>query len=118
MIPRGDQQVQRPLGAAIRDIRSEGLLTAGQRAEVWHRPVQTDQSKQALDLTGRLPQSRAEQHLHRQASLNGGITVGLLSATPAPRRGIPDHLGVEPNRQRVTALERFIIGWPVLGLVG
>jgi hypothetical protein len=55
---------------------------------------------------------------HRKARLNGGIAVGLLTATPACRRGIPAHLGVEPDRLRAPALERFTVGWPVLGPVG
>jgi len=39
---------------------------------------------------------------------------------PACRHGIPvsAHLGVEPDRQRTPALEHFIVGWPVPGLVG
>ena len=81
-------------------------------------PVQTDQVQQALDEAGRLTQRHAEQHLHRQAGLDRGIAVVGLSATFAGWRGLPDHLGVEPDRQRTTALQRFIIGGPVPGLVG
>ena len=55
---------------------------------------------------------------HREARLDSGIAVGLLAATPACRRGIPAHLGVKPDRQRAPALECFIVGWPVPGLVG
>ena len=113
-----DQQMQRPLGAPIEDVDGQGLLAAGQCAEVGHSPIETDQLQQALDEPGRLPQCHPEQHLHRQARLDGGITVSLLSATPACRRGVPAHLWVEPDRQRASALERFIIGWPVFGLVG
>src|SRR5690606_22362645 len=50
--------------------------------------------------------------------MDGGIAVGLLAATPTCRRGIPAHLGIEPDRQRAAALERFIVGWPVPGPVG
>ncbi len=32
-------------------------------------------------------------------------------------RGLTGHGGVKPDRQRTTALERFVIGQPVLGLV-
>ena len=59
-----DQQVQRPLRAAIRDVHGQGLLAAGQRAEVGHCPVQADQLQQALDKPGRLPKRHAEQDLH------------------------------------------------------
>src|SRR5690606_6356958 len=71
----------------------------------------------AFDEPGRLPECHAEQHLHCQASLNGSIAVCLLATTLACRRGIPGHLGVKPDRQRAPALERFIVGWPVPGLV-
>ena len=77
-----------------------------------------NQPQQAIDEPGRLPERHAEQNLHRQAGLNSSVTVGLLTATPACRHGIPVHLGVEPDRQRAAALERFVIGWPVPGRVG
>lgn len=113
-----DQQVQRALGAPIRDVDGEGLLAARQRAEVGHCPVKADQPQQAFDEAGRLPQRHAEQHLHREAGLDGGIAVGLLSATSTRRRRLPDHLGVKPDRQRASTLERLIVGRPVPGLVG
>jgi hypothetical protein len=31
-----------------------------------------------------------------------------MAATPACRRGIPVHPGGKPDRQRATALERFV----------
>ena len=38
--------------------------------------------------------------------------------TLAGGHGHPDHGGIKPDRQRSTALERFVIGQPVPGLVG
>ena len=98
-----DQQVQRPFGPAVGNIHGQGLLAAGQRAEVGHRPVEADQPQQALDEAGLLPKRHAKQDLHRKARLNGGIAVGMLAATPACRHGIPAHLGIEPDRQRLSA---------------
>ena len=66
---------------------------------------------------GSICRSAMPNSFHREARLDSGIAVGLLAATPACRRGIPAHLGVKPDRQRAPALERFIIGWPVPGLV-
>lgn len=77
-----------------------------------------DQSKQAFDEASRLPECHAEQHLHGQTGLDGGVTVVGLSATFAGRRGLPDHGGIKPDRQRAAAPERFVIGRPVPGLVG
>ena len=113
-----DEQVQRATRPTVGDVDGQGLLTAGQRAEVGYRPVEANQPQQALDEPGRLPERHAEQNLHRKARLDGGIAVGLLSATPACRHGIPAHLGVEPDCQRAPALERLVIGWPVPGPVG
>ncbi len=44
-----DQRVQRPRGAPIQDVHDQGLLTAGKRAEVRHRPVQANQLQQAFN---------------------------------------------------------------------
>ena len=73
-----DEQVNRPLGAAIWDGHVLGLLPPGQGAEVEHRPVETDQPQQALDEPGRLSQGHAEQDLHRKTGLGRGVAVTLL----------------------------------------
>ncbi len=56
--------------------------------------------------------------LHRQAGLDRGVAERLLPATLAGRRGLQGHRGIEPDRQRAAALERFVIGWPVPRLAG
>lgn len=113
-----DQQVQRTVRSAIGDIHIQGLLASRQRAEVWHRPVEADQPQQALDEAGRLAQHHAEEDLHREAGLDGCVAVVGLPPAFASRRGLPLHGGVEPDRQRASALERLVIGGPVPGLVG
>lgn len=113
-----DQQVQRAVRTAIGDVHLQGLLAPRQRAEVGHIPVQADQTQQALDQPCRLPQRHAEQHLHRQTGLDGGVAVVGLPPTLAGRRCLPSHRRIEPDRQRATALQRFVIGGPVPGLVG
>ena len=67
---------------------------------------------------GSICRSAMPNSFHREARLDSGIAVGLLAATPACRRSVPAHLGVEPDRQRTTALQRIVIGWPVPGPVG
>ena len=42
----------------------------------------------------------------------------LAGQSYADGRGVPGHGGIKPDRQRAAALERFVIGWPVAGLVG
>ena len=44
-----DHQVQRALGATVGDVNGQGFLTARQRAEVGHRPVEANQAQQAFD---------------------------------------------------------------------
>jgi len=93
-----DQEVQGTLRATIGDVHNEGLLAARQSAEIRHRPVQPDQTQQTFDETRRLPERHPEEHFHRQARLDSGITVGRLSPALAGGRGIPTHLGIEPDR--------------------
>ena len=98
-----DQQVQRTLGAAIRDIDSQCLLAARHGAEVGRRPVEANQSQQAFDEAGCLPQRHPEQYLHRETRLNSGVAIALLVATPACRHGIPAYLGVGPTSRDISA---------------
>ena len=113
-----DQEVQWAWRAAIRDVDLQGLLAPRQRAEVGHGPVQAGQAQQALNEACCLSERHAEQHLHRQAGLDGCFTVVRLSAAFAGWTGLPRHLGIEPDRQRATALQSFVISGPVPGLVG
>lgn len=59
-----DQQVQRAFRSTIGDVHLQTLLASRQRAEVRHRPIQTDQLQQALDEASRLAECHAEQHFH------------------------------------------------------
>jgi hypothetical protein len=76
------------------------------------------QLQQALHETRGLAQRHAEQHLHGETGLNGGIATGLPAAALAGRRSVLLHLGVEPDRQRASACECLVRGWPVRRLVG
>lgn len=89
-----------------------------QCAEVRRRPVQTDQPEEAFDKPRRLPLRHAEQHFHRKAGQDGSIAVVRLATTFASGSGLPGEGGIEPDRQRTTAIERVFIGRPVPGLVG
>jgi len=51
------------------------------------------------DEPGRLTERHAEEPLHRQASLDPGITMLRLPPSLAVRRRHPDHVRVEPDRQ-------------------
>ena len=56
--------------------------------------------------------------LHPCSSFVFLTTVVGLAAALACRRSLPDHGGIKPDRQRAAALERFVVGGPVPGLVG
>ena len=71
-----------------------------------------------LEKPSRLPERHAEKNLHRQASLDRRIAVVGLSTAFAGRHSLPCHGGIKLDRKRATALERFVIGWPIPGLVG
>ena len=112
-----DQQMQRAVGTAVGDVYLQGLLAARQLAEVGHLPIKTDQTQQALDEPGRLAQRHPEQHFHRQAGLDGGVTVVRLAPELSSRRSVLGHRRIKPDRRRAAALERLAVGWPVAGLV-
>ena len=101
-----------------RDVDFQGLLPTRQRAKVGHGPVQVDEVEQAFDEPGGLSECHPEQHLHRQASLDGCVTVIRLTTALAGRCCSPGHVGIEPDRQRTAALERCVVVRPVSGLVG
>ena len=61
--------------------------------------VNPRQAQEAFHEARRLAQRDPEQYFHGQACLNGGITVGRLSAALDGGRSIPVHLGIEPDRQ-------------------
>ena len=100
---RLDQQVQWPLRSATGDVDLQGLLAAALRAEIRHGPVKADQPQQARDKPRRLPESQAEQHLHRQAGLDRGITAAGLSAAFTGWRSLADHGGIKPALRRLSA---------------
>ena len=112
-----DQQVQRPLRAAVGDGHGQGLLPPAQRAEVRHSPVEANQAQQAFHEPGCLPESHAEEELHRQARLNCGIAILRLPSPLAGRWWHPGHVRIEPDGQGTTLLQRLVVGRPVLGLV-
>lgn len=112
-----DQEVQRTRAAAIGDSYVQRPLATAQGAEVRHGPVHPDQPKKALHKACRLSQRHAEQHLHGQAGLDRGIAETRLPPTFSGWRRLPHHVGIEPDRQRSSLLQRCVIGRPVRGLV-
>ena len=56
------QQVQRAIGAPIRDLDNQGLLPPAQSRVIRHRPVKVRHLEQAGHHPGRLPQRQLEQN--------------------------------------------------------
>jgi hypothetical protein len=67
------QQVQGPIGAAIRDLDGQRFLPPAQRRAIRHSPVQVGQLQQASHHSRRLPEWQIEQNLDRQTELDRGI---------------------------------------------
>ena len=72
------EQVQGAIGAAIRDLDSEGLLPSAKGGVVGHRPVQVSHLQQAGHRSSRLPEWQLEQDPDGEAELD-----------PPPRRKQP-----------------------------
>jgi len=108
-----DQQIQRAIRAAIRDLDGQGLLPAAQRGKVRHGPVQAGQSQQAGPHPGGLAQRQLEQDLDRQAELDGRIGKDRRPSGPTVTRRAPSHVLVEPDQQRPPLAQRCVVAGPV-----
>lgn len=94
-----DQEVQRTSSIAIWQAYVQRSLTTAKGAEVWHRPIQSDELQQALHKTCSLSQRQSEQHFQSETRLDRSVAEILVLTTPAARRWHPNHLGIKPNRQ-------------------
>ena len=96
------EQVQRPARAPAGQLDGQRLLSPTQRRVVRYWPVQACEPKQARHEARRLPKRQAEQDLHRQARLNGGIAIDRLRAALARRCRMPGCRRIEPDGQKPT----------------
>ena len=94
-----DEQVQGAGARAVGNLDAQALLAPAERAEVRHGPVQLGQLQEARHQSRRLPQSKAEQRLQRQASLNCSVREGRRTTAAASRHRQPLHLRVKPDQQ-------------------
>jgi len=94
-----DQEVQRTSSTAIWQAYVQRSLTAAKGAEVWYRPIQSDELQQALHKACGLSQWQPEQHFQSETGLDRSVTKVLLSTTLAARWWYPNHLRIKPNRQ-------------------
>ena len=104
-----NQKVQRAGAATIRQVHVQRPLAAAQRAEIGNCPVQPDHLQQAFHKASGLSERQVKQHLDRQAGLDRSIAKAVSSAALAARWRNPDHIRVEPNRQRPSPSQRLII---------
>lgn len=95
-----------------------GLRGKSRRSGRWSGPRGSSSEAYAGPSSNAFRPRHAEPYFHRQAGLDGGVTAGGLPTPLAGRLGLPRHLGIGPDRQRVPALQRFVIGPPVRDLVG
>jgi len=94
-----DEEVQRTLGAVIRQAHVQRFLTTAQGAEVRGHPIQPSQPQKTLNKPSRLPKRHPKQHFHRQTDLDCGITETLLSAAMAAWARRPCHRRIKPDRK-------------------
>ena len=82
-----------------------------------HGPIQSDQPQQTVNEPSRLPLWHTEKDVHGQNGLDPGIAELGLATAPDGRRRCPNHLGIKPDRQQLTLLQRVIVRRPIRGLV-
>ena len=98
---RGRTALRRwPSGFALALRQSTGFV------ESMPRLIDLGWTVPTFSTLGPCQKTHAEPHLHRQAGLDRCIAVVGLSAASAGRRGLPDHGGIKPDRQRAAARER------------
>lgn len=103
-----DQVVKRTMRLPAQQVDGKALLATARGAEIRHIPVQADQPKQALDEPRGPPQGHAEQQLHRQACLDGGVAVNWLSPTLGSRLRRPHRVRIKSDRQQSSIPERLL----------
>ena len=111
------EQIERPIGAPIRNLDGQRLFPSAQRRVVRHRPFQTRHLEQAGYHPGRLPARQLEQHLDRQAELDRRARKDRRSPRSALMRREPGHALVQPDHQRPALSERGIVIRPVRRMV-
>ena len=107
------EQVQRAVGAPIRDLDGQDLLPGAQRRVVRYRPVQSRHPQQADHHSRRLPQRQLEQDLERETELDGAFGENRGTPRPSFVWREPRHLPVQPDQQGATLAQRGAIGGPV-----
>lgn len=112
-----NRQVQWAIPSAIGDVALQRPLAPRQRPRVGYRLVQDDQATKAFDEPGRLSECHPEQYLHHQTCLDRCIVVIGMEATLAGWGCFLGHGGIQPDRQPSAPLDRFVMRWPVPGLV-
>lgn len=107
------EQIERPIGAPIRDLDGQRLLPSAKRRVIRHLPIQTRHLEQAGHHPGRLPEWQLEQHLERQAELDRGVRKDLWPPWPSLKWREPGHILIQPDQQRPALSERGILVRPV-----
>ena len=108
-----DQEVERPIGAPVRDLDGKGLLPPAQSRTVRHGPVQVRQLQQAGNDLCRLPARRLEQNLDRQTELDCCVQERSRPTGTAIMRREPGHVLVQPDQQRTAPAKRGSVTGPV-----
>ncbi len=108
-----NQQVQRAIGAAVRDLDGQCLLPPAQCRVIWHGPVQVSHLQQAGHHPCRLPKRQLEQNLDGQTELDRRIREHRRATWAAVRRREPGHVLVQPDQQRPALAKRRSVAGPV-----
>ena len=105
------------VAASIPLLTLQRLLVPAHCTEVGYALVQARQAQQALNRAQALTHSQIEQPLDAQAELDGRFREDPLASSLATGRRVPLHVFVQPDRQRLSGLERGVVRRPVGGLV-
>ena len=103
----------RSAGAAPRcEGHTQRLLAPLQGAVVGHTPVQPGQLDQALGQARYLTKAQPKHALQGQAELDRSVAEHSRAAWPTTGRTLPLEVGIEPDHQRSSVLERLVVLTP------
>ncbi len=98
------QQVQRRCDGLVAQRGLQRPLLPADRAEVRYRPLLPGQLQQAVEHAQRLPQGLNEHAFDAQAELDGRVRERRGAPALAVGRSPPQHVLVQPHRERPPAL--------------
>jgi hypothetical protein len=111
--PRGDEQVQRPIGTPVGDLDRQCFLPPTQSPIVRNGPVQVCPLQRAGYHPCRLSQRQLEEDLDRKTKLDRCVGEHRRPTGATVMRREPSHLPVQPDQKGPALAKRRSVAGPI-----